>query len=95
MDKKPEAQPTPQGKVQGEGDYDAARRYRKEVGDFVAHADVDKIAHEAAPQSAAEARDLALAEDSGRSRSKGDDPKDAAEMARGQNRAVKDKDKSR
>jgi hypothetical protein len=66
--------------VQGEGDYQAARRYRREVSDFVSNNDVDALAHEAAPTSAKEARDLALAEERGRDRSKGDDAADPGIM---------------
>jgi hypothetical protein len=70
----------PNDPVQGEGDYRAANRYRHDVEEFVAHADVDALAHQAAPSSAKEARDLALAEDSGRDRSKGDDAADPGIM---------------
>jgi hypothetical protein len=78
----------PQGKspasespaIQGEGDYQAAHRYRKEVDEFLAHADVDKLARSAEPKSAKEARELALAADVGLQRSKGDDPADAGAM---------------
>jgi hypothetical protein len=66
--------------VQGEGDYRAARRYRQEVSDFVSKADVDALARAAAPTSGDEARDLALAEERGRDRSKGDDAADAGIM---------------
>jgi hypothetical protein len=66
--------------VQGEGDYQASRRYREEVAEFVSKADVDALAHQAAPTSAKEARDLALAEDQGRDRSKGDDAADPGIM---------------
>jgi hypothetical protein len=66
--------------VQGEGDYQAAHRYREEVKDFLAHADVAELAKQAEPQSAREARELALAADSGLHRSKGDDPADVRAM---------------
>ncbi len=56
--------------VQGEGDYEAARRYRKEVGDFVDKADIDKAAHEAAPKSSDEQREMDEAERVGKSHSK-------------------------
>jgi hypothetical protein len=74
------SQPPANPEVQGEGDYEAARRYRKELGEFLEHADVDEIAKRAAPQSALEARELALAADRGRKRSKGDDPADVGAM---------------
>jgi hypothetical protein len=70
----------PKGKNQGEGDYDAARRYREEVGEFLDHSDVEQIAKRAAPKSALEARELALAEERARDRSKGDDPADVGAM---------------
>jgi hypothetical protein len=72
--------PQGNGALQGEGDYQAARRYREEVTEFVSRADVDALAREAAPASAKEARDLALAEDRGRDRSKGDDAADPGIM---------------
>ena len=55
---------------QGEGDYEAARRYRKEVGDYVKSADIDKAAHAAAPKSPDEQREMDEAERAGRSHSK-------------------------
>ena len=61
---------TEKPKVQGEGDYDAAHRYRKEVQDFVESADIDKAAHEAAPKSSDEQREMAEAERAGRAHSK-------------------------
>jgi len=56
--------------VQGEGDYDAARRYRKEVKDYVDSADINKAAHDAAPKSPDEQREMYEAEREGRSHSK-------------------------
>ena len=56
--------------VQGEGDYEAARRYRKEVKDFVDKADIDKAAHDAAPKSPDEQREMEEAERRGRAHSK-------------------------
>lgn len=66
--------------VQGEGDYEAARRYRHEVNDFIEKADIDKLAHQAAPASPREAQELASAENRGRERSKGDDSADIKQM---------------
>jgi hypothetical protein len=62
--------------VQGEGDYDAARRYRKEVKDFLDTADVDKAAHDAAPHSPDEQREMDEAERAGRKHAKGGKEKD-------------------
>ena len=67
-------------KLQGEGDYEASRRYRDKVGNFVKHTDIDALASKAQPLSAKEARELALAEESARTRSKGDDPADLGIM---------------
>jgi hypothetical protein len=72
--------PQGDGALQGEGDYRAARRYREETTEFVSRADVEALAREAAPGSAMEARDLALAEERARDRSKGDDAADAGIM---------------
>lgn len=69
-----------EGTIQGEGDYQAARRFREQSEEFVAKADVDALAREAAPSSAKEARELALAEERGRDRSKGDDAADPGIM---------------
>ena len=44
-----------------------ARRYRKRTDRFLESADVDELAHEAAPQSGSEAREMAQAEKQGRS----------------------------
>ncbi len=53
-------------KVQGEGDYAADRRYRERTGRFLQSADVEELAREAAPNSDAEAREMADAEAQGR-----------------------------
>jgi len=55
---------------QGEGDYEAARRYRKDVKDFVESTDIDKAAHDAAPHSPDEQREMTDAERAGRRHSK-------------------------
>jgi hypothetical protein len=73
--------------VQGEGNYEASRRYREGVTEFLAHANVEDIAHKAAPSSPMEARELALAADKGQQRSKGDDPADVAAMYPGRDDA--------
>lgn len=79
-DSRKDRKPRANDSVQGEGDYQAADRYRKEVGEFVSKADIDALAREAAPSSAKQARDLALAEERGRERSKGDDAADPGIM---------------
>jgi hypothetical protein len=65
---------TKQSKVQGEGDYEAARRYRKRSENFLENNDVEKAALRAAPQSSGEAEDLKAAEAAGKKRAKGEDP---------------------
>jgi hypothetical protein len=66
---KPEEQ-----KVQGEGDYEATRRYRKRQEEFQQNNDVEKAAARAAPENAAKAEELEAAEAKAKSRSKGEDP---------------------
>jgi len=61
-------------KVQGEGDYDAARRYRRDVEQFVDESDTEGLARAAEPQSPEEARALESAEAIGRSRARGRKP---------------------
>jgi hypothetical protein len=62
--------------VQGEGDYEAARRYREDVKEFVDKDEVDKAAREAAPKSPDEQREMEEAERTGRSHSKGGKERD-------------------
>jgi hypothetical protein len=59
--------PDPSADVQGEGNYDAARRHRESVEDFVRDNDVERAAREAEPQGADEAQQLEDAEAEGRS----------------------------
>jgi hypothetical protein len=73
-DKEPRAPATGSGKVQGEGDYEAARRYDKKLREHVKDHDVDKEAHDAEPSSPAEQRELEHAEQEGKQRAKGEDP---------------------
>ena len=56
--------------VQGEGDYDAARRYDKATREFVESGKVEPAAHDAAPGSAQEAEEMQQAEETGKSHSK-------------------------
>jgi hypothetical protein len=67
-------------KIQGEGDYEAARRYREEVKEYLQRSNVEERARAAAPDSAKQERELALAEEQGKDRSKGDDPVDVGLM---------------
>ena len=61
-------------KVQGEGDYEATRRYRKRTEDYLLNNDVEKAAIRAAPTSPAEAKELDDAEAAGKRRARGEDP---------------------
>jgi bacterioferritin len=53
-------------KVQGEGDYEAARRYDTDVRKFVRRADIGRAARAAAPANKREAEEMAMAEAVGR-----------------------------
>ena len=61
----------PQPNIQGEGDYEAARRHRKRAEDFAASNDTERLAQDAAPRSEDEAEELRDAEQQGRARTKG------------------------
>lgn len=58
---------------QGEGNYEAGRRYDQATRRFVKTGKVDQAARDAAPRDAAEAEELRRAEEEGKSRAK-DDP---------------------
>jgi len=62
--------------VQGEGNYDAARRYREDVKEFLDKEDVEKAAQDAAPKSPDEQREMDEAERAGRSHSKAGQERD-------------------
>ena len=61
-------------KVQGEGDYEAARRYDKAAREFTESGKVEQAARDAAPANAAQAEELNRAERAGQSHAKGEDP---------------------
>ena len=52
--------------VQGEGDYDAARRHRQSVEDFLESNDPEQLARSAAPSDPHEEKELEDAEKRGR-----------------------------
>jgi hypothetical protein len=54
------------GSVQGEGDYQAAREYRRGVEEYVRTADIERAARAAAPRDEREAAELEAAEQEGR-----------------------------
>ena len=64
--------PDKKDQVQGEGDYEAARRYDKSVEDFAKSGKVEPAAKAAAPKSKEEAEELKRAEEAGKSHSKGE-----------------------
>jgi len=61
------------GKVQGEGDYESAKKFDDDEVAFVKSGRVDKAARDAEPKSQAEADEMRKAEETGKSRSKGED----------------------
>ena len=61
-------------KVQGEGDYDAARRYDEKTREHVKSHDIEQEARDAEPASRGEERDMERAEQIGKQRAKEEDP---------------------
>src|SRR4051794_12359517 len=61
------------GNVQGEGDYEAGRRYDKAAREFAESGRIEPAAHDAEPKSEAEAEAMRRAEAEGLSHSKGED----------------------
>ncbi|MBV9697151.1 MAG: hypothetical protein JO005_09520 [Gammaproteobacteria bacterium] len=59
--------------VQGEGDYESARRYDRDVKKYLENADVERAARDAEPRTEAEAEELEAAEDEGRRHARGPD----------------------
>ena len=66
-EKPPVDKTTTQSKVQGEGDYESARRFHEDTKEFLKKADVPDLARRAAPRSKEEAAELLKAEEVGRS----------------------------
>ena len=60
--------------VQGEGDYEAGRRYDKASRDFAESGRVEPAARDAVPDDEREAEDIERAEEEGKSHSKGEGP---------------------
>ena len=61
-------------KVQGEGDYEAGRRYDKAGREFAESGKVEPAARDAAPDDARQAEEMERAEAEGKSHAKGEDP---------------------
>jgi hypothetical protein len=64
----------PGQKIQGEGDYEATRRFRKRTENFLENNDVEKAAIRAAPETAEEAEEMEAAEAAGKRRAREEDP---------------------
>jgi len=58
--------------IQGEGNYDSAKRYDEETRAFAESGKVEQAARAAAPRNAQEQEDMQRAEREGRSHAKGD-----------------------
>jgi hypothetical protein len=63
-----------EAKIQGEGDYEAARRYDASAQAFAQSGKVDKAARDAKPASGGEDKAMRDAEQRGLAHSKGEDP---------------------
>ena len=62
------------GKIEGEGNYTAGRRYNERTCKFVESGKAQQAADEAKPRSQQEAQEMQEAERQGKRRSKGEDP---------------------
>jgi hypothetical protein len=62
--------PKGKSKVQGEGDYESARRFNKASREFVETHDTGKLGRQARPRSEQEAKAMNKAEEKGKSRAK-------------------------
>jgi hypothetical protein len=72
---KPANRPDDAHRVQGEGDYDAARRYDESARGFAQSGQVEPAARAAKPRNAKESVEMTKAEEIGKSHAKGKDPK--------------------
>jgi hypothetical protein len=54
----PKQQPNSEDKIQGEGDYEAARRYDEKAREYVKTHDVEQAARDAEPRNEGEEREL-------------------------------------
>ena len=61
------------GKIQGEGDYESAKKFDDDEVAFAKSGRVDRAARDAEPKSQTEADEMTKAEEIGKSRSKGED----------------------
>jgi hypothetical protein len=72
---------TDRGKLQGEGDYDAARRHRDSASEYASSHDIEAEARAAAPKTPGDASALLEAERQGRARARGEDRRDVMQDA--------------
>lgn len=70
---KPGSKDAGKDQVQGEGNYEAARRYEDKLRDHVQHHDVEREARDAEPKSEGEKREMERAEEIGKRRAKEED----------------------
>ncbi|MBC2730520.1 hypothetical protein [Thiobacillus sp.] len=63
---------TSKPRIQGEGDYDSAKKYDEQARSFAESGKVEQAARAAAPRNAQEQEDMQRAEREGRSHAKGD-----------------------
>jgi hypothetical protein len=63
---------TPQGEVQGEGDYRSAREFNEKERSFVRSHDTERLAEEATPENAEQAAEMERAEREGKERARPD-----------------------
>jgi hypothetical protein len=70
----PKQQPNSEDKIQGEGDYEAARRYDEKAREYVKTHNVEQAARDAEPRNEGEERDMERAEEQGKRRAKDEDP---------------------
>ncbi|NDP47022.1 MAG: hypothetical protein GZ085_01270 [Sulfuriferula multivorans] len=63
---------TSKSKIQGEGDYDSAKKYNEQAHAFSKSGKVEQAAKQAAPRNAQEKSELWEAEQEGRSHAKGE-----------------------
>lgn len=87
--KKPEKTPE-QGNVQGEGDYQSARRFNDKERTFVRSHDTDELAEKATPENAEQASEMERAEREGKARGHPDPQDEMPESDRDQDPKISD-----
>ena len=79
-----------QGTVQGEGDYQSARRFNEKERNFVGSHDTDELAEKATPENAEQAAEMEKAEREGNARGHSDPNDDMQESDRDEDPKVSD-----